>query len=197
MDRHVSISAADGSLGAQKMCKPGSCAQAFGGGCEAVGWFASQTQHRRALYRLAAAGVELFRGSQNAQWDYCSSMVRNIIPASVISGGLLAVLIFPAFRASAYCDAVDCVPNVARNVAPGAPCDPQRMYVFGLGSDSKTYVCTTTGNWASAGPLVGLREVALPCGVLNDSAQQPDGSPLRCGQVNATLRWVFRDDTPA
>jgi hypothetical protein len=131
-------------------------------------------------------------GSQNAPWDYCFSMVRRIVPASVITGGLIAALIFPVCRASAFCDAVDCVPNVARNVIPGAPCDSQTVFVFGLDFKPETYACSATGVWVPAGPLVGLREVALPCDVVNDSAQQPDGSPLRCAQVNATLRWVFR-----
>jgi hypothetical protein len=136
-------------------------------------------------------------GDVAAPWDYCFSMVRRVVSASVFTGGLIATLILPVFKASAFCDAVDCVPDVARNVVPGAPCDPQRVYVFGLDSQLKTYACTMTGAWVPAGPLVGLREVALPCGAMNDSAQQPDGTPLRCAQVNETLRWVYRDDTPA
>ncbi|MGH3958041.1 hypothetical protein [Mycobacterium sp.] len=118
------------------------------------------------------------------------------LAASVLTCGLIAVPIIPVGTASAFCDAADCVPNVARNVVPGAPCDPQHFYVFGLDSGSKTLVCTTAGVWAPAGPLVGLREVALPCDSLNDSAQEGDGAPLKCAQVNRTLRWVHRDDTP-
>ncbi|WP_343601626.1 hypothetical protein [Mycobacterium sp.] len=116
--------------------------------------------------------------------------------ASVLTCGLLAAPLLPVGTASAFCDAADCVPNVARNVVAGAPCDPQHFYDFGLDSSSRTFVCTTAGVWTPAGPLVGLRAVALPCDAMNESAQQPDGTPLRCAQVNATLRWVFRDDTP-
>lgn len=123
-------------------------------------------------------------------------MVLGTVKASVLTGGLIAALIFPVAKASAFCDAVECVPNVARNVVGGAPCDPQRLYNFGLDSDAKTFVCTMTGVWVPAGRLVGVREVALPCDVMDESAQQPDGAPLRCAQVNATLRWVHRDDTP-
>jgi hypothetical protein len=120
----------------------------------------------------------------------------SIVAAAVLTGGLIAALIFPAGKASAFCDAVDCVPNVARSVAQGAPCVTQRVYDFGLDSDSKTLACSVAGVWVPAGPLVGVREVALPCDAMNQSAQQPDGAPLRCAQVNVKLRWVFRDDTP-
>jgi hypothetical protein len=120
---------------------------------------------------------------------------------------LIAALIFPVGKASAFCDAADCVPNVTRNVIQGAPCEPHHFYAFGLDSNSKTLVCTTAGVWVPAGPLVGLRSVALPCDALNQSAQQSDGfpttantqlpgAPLRCAQVNRTLRWVYRDDVP-
>jgi hypothetical protein len=118
------------------------------------------------------------------------------IPTSVLTCGLIAALIFPVGKASAFCDSADCVPNVARNVVGGAPCDPQHFFVFGLDSGSKTFVCATAGVWTPAGPLVGLREIALPCDALNDSAQEGNGAPLKCAQVNRALRWIHRDDTP-
>jgi hypothetical protein len=118
------------------------------------------------------------------------------ISASVLTCGVIAALIFPVGKASAFCDSADCVPNVARNVVPGAPCDPQPFFVFGLDSDSKTFVCSTARVWAPAGPLVGLREIALSCDAPNDSAQEGNGTPLKCAQVNRALRWIHRDDTP-
>lgn len=118
------------------------------------------------------------------------------LAASVLVCALGTALTFPIGKASAFCDAADCVPNVARNVVPGASCDAQHLYVYGLDSNSKTLICTTAGVWTPAGPLVGLREIALPCDALNDSAQEGNGAPLKCAQVNRTLRWIHRDDTP-
>jgi hypothetical protein len=110
---------------------------------------------------------------------------------------MIAVLLPVAGKASAYCDAVDCVPNVARNVVEGAPCVPQPEYDFGVDSNSRTFVCAATGTWLTAGTLVGLREVALPCYAVNDSAQDPNGIPLICSRLNpVTLRWTHRVDTP-
>ena len=93
-------------------------------------------------------------------------------------GALIAALITPAGTASASCDAADCVANVAHNVVGGTPCVPQTVFDFGLDSKSKTYVCARTGTWLPAGPLVGMREVALPCDAIDQSAQDSNGS--RC-----------------
>lgn len=125
------------------------------------------------------------------------------IAAAVLTGGLIAAPIFAVGTASAFCDSADCVPDVARNIVPTLPCTAQPLYNFGLDSSGKTYVCNTAGFWVPVGPLVGIRSVALPCDVLNQSAQQsdvtpnanaqPPGAPLRCAQVNRTLRWVYMD----
>jgi hypothetical protein len=109
---------------------------------------------------------------------------------------MIAALIPLAGKASAFCDAADCVPNVTRNVIEGAPCAPQPTYDFGLDSNSRTFVCATTGVWLLAGSLVGLREVALPCDTENASAQGSNGSSLICADINASLRWANRADTP-
>jgi hypothetical protein len=122
--------------------------------------------------------------------------LRNLIAVPVWAGGLIAALVTPAGIASAFCDAADCVPNVTRNVIEGTPCVPQPLYDFGLDSNSRTFVCATTGTWRPVGSLVGLREVALPCDAINDSAQDSNGIPLICGQINANVRWVNRADTP-
>lgn len=124
------------------------------------------------------------------------SMVSKAVAASVLAGVFTAALTLPAVRAAAYCDAADCVPNVARNVMPGGPCEPQHFNDYGLDAGSRPFVCTLAGVWVPTGPLVGLREVALPCAARNDAAQQPDGAALVCAQVNGGLRWVFRGDTP-
>ena len=123
--------------------------------------------------------------------------VSRLIVVPLLACGIVAALIPVAGKASAYCDAADCVPNVTRNVVQGTPCVPQPAYDFGLDSNSRTFVCATTGAWLPAGPLVGLREVALPCNAVNDSAQDPNGIPLICARLNpVTLRWNNRADTP-
>lgn len=118
-----------------------------------------------------------------------------VIP--LLAVGLAAAVIPVAGKASAYCDAADCVPNVARNVVGGAPCVPQPAYDFGLSADSRTFVCTTAGTWQPVGRLVGLRSVGLPCDAVNDSAQDSAGNALFCAQLSpVTLRWNNRADTP-
>src|SRR5262249_37191426 len=103
--------------------------------------------------------------------------------------------------ASAACDAMDCVPNVARNVVEGAPCTPRPSFVFGVDSNLNTLICASQGMWLRVGPLVGEREVTMPCDRAGDTAQQPRagndlqllrtlGVPLRCAEVNGALRWV-------
>lgn len=120
-----------------------------------------------------------------------------LIAAPVLAGGVIAALITPSGTASAFCDAADCLPDVTRNVVQGTPCVPQPIYDFGLEANSTTVVCATTGAWLSAGPLVGLREVAQPCDAKNESAQDPNGTPMICTQINAGLQWANRADTPA
>jgi hypothetical protein len=88
------------------------------------------------------------------------------------------------------------VANVARNVVGGAPCVPQSEFDFGLDSNSRTFVCARTGTWLPAGPLVGLREVALPCDAKDQSAQDSNGIALFCASINGSLRWANRVETP-
>ncbi len=154
------------------------------------------TPHGLSALEKHAINVPPFRCRNTILAATVSTMVSTTIAASAVACVFAAALVLPATEAAAYCDGVDCVPNVARNVIPGGACDPHHSYDFGLDSDSKTFVCTTAGVWAPAGPLVGLRNVALPCDAIEDSAQQPDGAPLRCAQVNGTLRWTYRVDTP-
>jgi hypothetical protein len=123
-----------------------------------------------------------------------------IIAASAISCGLITAAISLAGQVSADCDAADCVPNVARNVVVGAPCAPRPSYVFGVDVNGSTVICASQGMWVPVGPLVGEREVSLPCGRAGDTAQEPlagndlqprtTGIPLKCGEVNGGLRWV-------
>jgi hypothetical protein len=122
--------------------------------------------------------------------------LRNLIAVPGLAGGLIAALITPAGTASASCDSADCVPNVTRNVVEGTPCVPQQVYDFGLDAEHNTFVCSNAGVWAPAGPLRGLRQVALPCDAINESAQGANGSSLMCAAINSALRWANRPDTP-
>ena len=126
--------------------------------------------------------------------------MRKTIAASSVACGLITAAISLAGEAAAVCDAADCVPNVARNVAEGAPCPARRSFVFGLDSDRNTLICAGQGVWVRVGPLVGEREGALPCDRLGDTAQQPlagndlqprtPGLPLKCAEINGGLRWA-------
>ena len=126
--------------------------------------------------------------------------MRKVIAALGLACGLVAAAIPLAGEASAACDSVDCVPNVARGVTAGAPCTPSPSYVFGVNAEG-TLICASQGMWVRVGPLVGTREVAQPCDRAGDTAQQPlagndlqlmrtPGVPLRCALVNNALRWV-------
>jgi hypothetical protein len=127
--------------------------------------------------------------------------MRKVIAVSAVACGLITAAISLAGHASAACDAVDCVPNVARNVVDGAPCAPAPSFVFGLDANRGTLICASQGMWVRVGPLVGEREVTQPCDRAGDTAQQPlagndlqlmrtPGVPLRCADVNGALRWV-------
>jgi hypothetical protein len=127
--------------------------------------------------------------------------VHKTFATSALVCGLVAAAIPLAGRASAYCDSVDCVPNVARGVAAGAPCTPAPGYDFGIDAANNTLICASYGTWVPVGPLIGEREVSQPCDRVGDTAQQPlagndlqlmrtRGVPLRCAAVNNALRWV-------
>ena len=127
--------------------------------------------------------------------------MRTIIAALAAAFGLITAAIPLAGEASAACDAVDCVPNVARNVTAGAPCTPSPSYVFGLDSGGGTLICASQGMWVPVGPLVGTREVTQPCDLAGATAQQPLagndlqlmrtlGVPLRCVEINNALQWA-------
>jgi hypothetical protein len=54
--------------------------------------------------------------------------------------------------------------------------------------------------WVRVGPLIGTRDVAMPCERPGDSAQQPittndlqartPGVPLKCAEINNATRWI-------
>lgn len=88
---------------------------------------------------------------------------------------------------SPTCDNADCVPFVARNVAPGAPCVSSTAYVFGLDASSgRTLVCAQVGLWVPARPLIGVRTLGAPCDGNPGLAQAPDGLPMACNGTG----WV-------
>jgi hypothetical protein len=124
-----------------------------------------------------------------------------VIAVATIASGLVATAISFAGESSAACDAADCVPNVARNVVAGASCTPSPSFVFGLDANGGTLICTPQGVWAPVGPLVGERDVTMPCDAPGQTAQQPlagndlqlmrtPGVPLRCAQINSRMQWV-------
>jgi hypothetical protein len=127
--------------------------------------------------------------------------MRRIIAGSAVAGGFITAAISLAGEAGAACDALDCVPNVARNVVAGAPCAPSPSFVFGVDANRNTLICASQGMWLRVGPLVGEREVTQPCDLAGATAQQPlagndlqlmrtPGVPLRCADTNGALRWV-------
>lgn len=127
--------------------------------------------------------------------------MRTVIAVAAIACGLLAASISLAGESSAVCDQADCVPNVARNVVAGAPCTPSPSFVFGLDAGHGTLICTPQATWVPVGPLVGERDVTMPCDAPGSTAQQPlagndlqlmrtRGVPLKCAQINSALRWV-------
>jgi len=126
--------------------------------------------------------------------------VRNIVAASAVTCGLITATMTIAGEASAACDSADCVPNVARNVVEAAPCEPRPSYVFGLDTNGGTLICAAWGAWVRVGPLIGTREVALPCERPGDTAQEPlagndlqprtPGIPLKCAKIHGATRWV-------
>ena len=120
--------------------------------------------------------------------------MRKFIAAPVVACGLLSAPIPFAGEASAFCDSADCVPNVARNVAEGAPCTPGPSYVFGLDSNRNTLICAAQAMWVRVGPLIGTRELALPCDqqpwTTNDLQARTPGVPLKCAEINGAIRWI-------
>jgi hypothetical protein len=125
---------------------------------------------------------------------------RGLAAAALAAGALLPTPILFAGNASAdWCYSADCVPNVARNVGAGGPCMPQprRAFAYGLEPSGGTVVCNSAGVWASAGPLVGVYNVTMPCPALNLSAQGSDGIALQCAELGfGDLQWAHRTDIP-
>jgi hypothetical protein len=126
--------------------------------------------------------------------------VRKVIAASAVACGLITAAISLAGESSAACDSADCVPNVARNVVAGAPCAPGPSYVFGLDTNHGTLICGAQAVWVPVGPLVGERDVTLPCDRPGTTAQEPlagndlyprtPGVPLWCADLYGAPTWV-------
>ena len=127
-------------------------------------------------------------------------MFRGLAGATLAASALLPTSTLVTGTASAdWCYSADCVPNVARNVAAGAPCVPQprRAFAYGLEPNGATVVCNSAGVWAGAGPLVGVYNVTMPCPALNLSAQGSDGIALQCAELGfGDLQWAHRTDIP-
>jgi hypothetical protein len=122
----------------------------------------------------------------------CSLRLRHIAVVLALCG-FMAAPITPAGQASASpCNGPDCVPNVSRNAAVGAPCVPHKLYDFGLDPSGRTLICVNSGGWAQSLPLVGVRDMGDPCNGVQGTAQSPDGIPMTCSGVV----WVWGQDTP-
>ena len=154
------------------------------------------------------ASLSQLSGVPMAKWWHSFGMASVTLRIKTFGGVAVAVLaaaaslpasILFAGTASAYCYSAECVPNVARNVAEGAPCVPQprRAFAFGLEPDGGTVVCNAAGVWAAAGPLIGVYDVTQPCPALNASAQGADGIALQCADMGGgQLRWAHRVAVP-
>ena len=123
--------------------------------------------------------------------------MRSLVAAPILACGLVASAIPLAGTASAVCYSAECVPNVARNVVPGAPCAPGKFFNYGLDAGGGTLVCNKIGVWTAAGPLIGIYNVALPCPIVGTSAQGSDGVAFACSAIGGgtSLRWTHRTDT--
>ena len=125
-----------------------------------------------------------------------SGLVRGLTGTALAVGALLPTTVAFAGNATAdWCYSADCVPNVARNVSAGGPCEPQprRTFAYGLQPDGGTVVCSAAGVWVAAGPLIGVYNVTMPCPALNLSAQGSDGVALQCLDLGVNrLKWAHR-----
>lgn len=118
------------------------------------------------------------------------------VTASVLASGLVVSVISLAGPASAVCNSVDCVPNVARDVLPNSPCAPGKYFNYGLDAGGGTLVCNRMGVWTATGPLVGVYNVPLRCATQGTSAQGSDGVAFLCTDTGGgALRWAHRTDT--
>lgn len=89
------------------------------------------------------------------------------------------------------CDGVDCVPYVARNIAPADRCQFKSRYPFGLDATGNTFVCVAANQWVAVAPLQGVRTLRAPCDEkVPGTAQSAAGQLLNCqGQA-----WTAYND---
>lgn len=101
-----------------------------------------------------------------------------------LATGFVAAPLFADGTASSLppssCDGVDCVPGVPRDAALGAYCHGATRYDFGLDGAGNTYICSSSNQWVTTKPLVGVRPLGGPCGEDPGAAQSPDGLPMSC-----------------
>jgi hypothetical protein len=76
---------------------------------------------------------------------------RKSAAIAITACGLATSAISLAGTASAVRYSAECVPNVARNVMPGAPCVPGKFFNYGLDAAGDTLVCNKVGVWTAAG----------------------------------------------
>ena len=117
-----------------------------------------------------------------------------LMAALLLACGVTAAPMMAAGPASALpgtCDGVDCVPYVARNIAPAEPCQFKSRFPFGLDATGNTYVCAATNAWVAVAPLLGVRTMRSPCDEnVPGTAQTPAGQLVDCkGQA-----WTAYND---
>ena len=108
--------------------------------------------------------------------------------------GITAAPMVAAGAASAepnFCEGVDCVPFVRRDIVPTDYCQFKSRYPFGLDAKGGTFVCAARNVWVPVAPLVGVRPMRAPCDEkVPGTAQTPAGQLLNCeGQA-----WTAYND---
>lgn len=108
-----------------------------------------------------------------------------LIAAIALAGGFLAAPLVglgtgTASATPSTCDGPGCVPYVNHEAQLGGECNQSTRYNFGLDASGNTLACSSKSQWVSYAPLVGVRLMRSPCTETSNSAQTPDGVPLKC-----------------
>ena len=108
-----------------------------------------------------------------------------LIAAIALAGGFLAAPLVglgtgAASATPSTCDGPGCVPYVNYEAQLGGGCNQSTRYNFGLDASGNTLACSSKSQWVSYAPLVGVRLMRSPCTETSNSAQTPDGVPLKC-----------------
>lgn len=121
-----------------------------------------------------------------------------LIAAIALAGGFLAAPLAglgtgTASATPSTCDGAGCAPYVNYEAQLGAECNQSTRYNFGIDGSGNTLACSSRRQWVSYAPLIGVRLLRSPCTETSNSAQSPDGVPLKCvdGAWSADYWVVF------